>query len=88
MTKKEPQRTCMGCHKKKDKKDMLRIVKNKNDGEIHIDSTGKMEGRGAYVCQNVICLENLRRSKKLNKVFDMDVSEEVFDKIRGVILGR
>ena len=42
--KKLPQRTCIGCNTKKDKKDLIRIVKNKN-GEINIDSTVKMEGR-------------------------------------------
>ena len=41
--KKQPQRTCMGCNEKKDKKDLIRIVKNK-DNEISIDRTGKKEG--------------------------------------------
>ena len=47
--KRLPQRTCLGCNEKKDKKDLIRIVKNKN-GEIYIDITGKMEGRGTYFC--------------------------------------
>ena len=52
--KKQPQRTCMGCNEKKDKKDLIRIVKNKNN-EISIDRTGKMEGRGAYICDDIKC---------------------------------
>ena len=46
--KRNPQRTCMGCNEKKDKKDLIRIVKNKSN-EINVDKTGKMEGRGAYI---------------------------------------
>ena len=56
--KKQPQRTCMGCNQKKDKKDLIRIVKNK-DNEISIDRTGKKEGRGAYICDDVNCLEKV-----------------------------
>ena len=47
-----PQRTCMGCNSKKDKKDLIRIVKN-NKNEISIDKTGKQDGRGAYICNNI-----------------------------------
>ena len=69
----KPQRTCMGCNTKKDKQDLIRIVKNK-ENEISIDKTGKKEGRGAYICDNIECLEreiyeNLRGvilSKKKN----------------------
>ena len=50
--KRLPQRTCMGCNTKKDKKDLIRIVKNK-DGEISIDKNEKKEGRGAYICNNI-----------------------------------
>jgi len=50
--KRNPQRTCMGCNQKKDKKDLIRIVKNK-ESEIKIDRTGKQEGRGAYICDNM-----------------------------------
>lgn len=82
----QPQRTCMGCNKKKDKKDFIRIVKNK-DNEINIDRTGKMEGRGAYICDDINCLERVIKSKRLEKVFDMKISEEIYENLRGVILG-
>ena len=62
--KKIPQRTCMGCNEKKDKKDLIRIVKNKAN-EILVDKTGKLNGRGAYICNNVECLEKLKKSKRL-----------------------
>ena len=68
--KKQPQRTCMGCNQKKDKKELIRIVKNKNN-EISIDRTGKKEGRGAYICDDVNCLDKLIKSKRLERVFEM-----------------
>ena len=85
--RKQPQRTCMGCNSKKDKKDFIRIVKNK-ENEINIDRTGKMEGRGAYICDNIECLERLIKSKRLEKIFDMKISEEIYKSLRGVILDK
>ena len=85
--KKQPERTCMGCNEKKSKKEFIRIVKNK-DNEINIDRTGKMPGRGAYICDNIQCLENLIKTKRLEKVFDIKISNEIYEKLRGVILDK
>ena len=85
MVRKIPQRTCLGCNSKKDKKELIRVVKNKS-GEINIDKTGKMEGRGAYICNSIECLNEAIKRKRLNKTFEMDISEEIIEKLRGVIL--
>lgn len=85
--KKLPQRTCMGCNEKKDKKDLIRIVKNKN-GEISIDKTGKQEGRGAYICDKAECLDKVIKSKRLEKVLETKISSEIYEDLRGVILGK
>ena len=85
--KKIPQRTCMGCNEKKDKQALIRIVKNK-DNEINIDRTGKMAGRGAYICNNIDCLEKVIKSKRLEKVLDINISDEIYESLRGVILGK
>ena len=85
--KKPVVRICMGCNEKKDKKELVRIVKNKQN-EINIDKTGKMEGRGAYICEKIECLEKLEKSKRLEKVFEMKISEEIYKNLRGVILGK
>ena len=53
-----PQRMCISCREKKDKKKLMRIVCNKN-GEINVDINGKLEGRGAYICKDINCLEHL-----------------------------
>lgn len=83
--KRQPQRTCMGCNEKKDKKDLIRIVKNKN-GEISIDRTGKQEGRGAYLCDNIDCLEKAIKTKRIERVFEQKISDEIYEKLRGVML--
>lgn len=85
--KKVPQRTCMGCNQKKDKNQLIRIVKNK-ENEISIDRTGKKEGRGAYICDDEKCLGRLMKSKRLEKVFEMEITQEIYESLRGVILDR
>ena len=85
--KSQPVRTCMGCNEKKEKKKLIRIVKNKNN-EINLDRTGKLEGRGAYICDNIECLERIKKSKRLEKIFDMKISDEIYENLRGVILDK
>ena len=75
----------MGCNSQKDKKDLIRIVKNK-ENEISIDRTGKKEGRGAYICDDIQCLEKVIKSKRLEKILDSKISEEIYENLRGVIL--
>ncbi len=74
----------MGCNTKKDKKDLIRIVKNK-ENEICIDITGKQEGRGAYICKNKQCLEKVIKSKRLENILNTKISEEIYENLRGVI---
>ena len=85
--KRQPVRTCMGCNEKKEKKQLIRIVKNKMN-EINLDRTGKMEGRGAYICDNIVCLEKIIKTKRLEKIFDMKISDEIYENLRGVILDK
>ncbi len=82
-----PQRTCIGCKAKKDKKDLIRIVKDK-EGNIFIDRTGKANGRGAYICDDINCLEQAIKSKSLQRSFEMNITEEVYNKLRGVIIDK
>lgn len=85
--KKIPLRTCMGCNEKKPKKELIRIVKNK-DGIISIDRTGKQEGRGAYICDNVACLDKVVKSKRLEKVLESKISEDIYNNLRGVVIDK
>ena len=81
-----PQRTCMGCNEKKDKKDLIRIVKT-DKNEINIDKTGKQEGRGAYICNNEQCLEKVIKTKRLEKSLDIKISEETYNNLKKIING-
>ena len=78
--KKIPLRKCNGCGEQKDKRELVRIVKNA-DGEINLDLTGKMAGRGAYICPNAECLKMARKSKRIDKAFETAVPDEVYEKI-------
>ncbi len=79
-----PQRTCIGCNEKKDKNQFIRIVKD-NQNNIGIDKTGKANGRGAYICDNIDCLEKAIKSKKIEKSFKMSIDNEVYEKLREMI---
>lgn len=71
----------------KNKKDLIRIVKNK-EGIISVDRTGKANGRGAYICDNIECLEKAIKTKKLERLFETKISEEIYDELRGVIVDK
>ncbi|MBQ6991943.1 MAG: YlxR family protein [Clostridia bacterium] len=83
--KNKPQRMCMGCNSKKDKQDLIRIVMNK-DGEITIDKTGKLSGRGAYICDSLECLEKVIKTKRLERTFEIKIDNEIYENLRGVII--
>ncbi|WZL74886.1 YlxR family protein [Clostridiaceae bacterium 35-E11] len=78
--KKVPLRQCIGCLTSKPKKELIRVVKNKN-GEIKIDFTGKAAGRGAYICNDLECLKKMHKKKALNKAFQQEINEEIYDKL-------
>lgn len=82
-----PQRTCIGCNSKKNKSELIRIVKNK-EGNISIDKTGKATGRGAYICDNIECLEKAIKSKKIEKAFEMKINNEIYESLRGVMIDK
>lgn len=87
INKKKPARTCIVCNEQKEKRELLRIVKSK-DGLIEVDLTGKKNGRGAYICRKEECLEKLIKTKKLEKVFETEISSELYENIRGVIIDK
>ena len=76
-TKKKPLRMCTGCGEMKLKTELIRVVKSK-EGEISLDTTGKKAGRGAYVCPSHECFEKMRKSRRLEKAFSMQIPDEIF----------
>lgn len=78
--KKIPMRMCTGCREMKPKKELIRIVKTPT-GEIKLDLTGRLNGRGAYICSSMECFAKARKSGVLSKAFSAAVSEEIYDQI-------
>lgn len=78
---KQPSRTCIVCRQVKNKNELIRIVKTP-EGEFHIDFTGRLNGRGAYICDNPECLEKLIKSKALNRTFKCEVSSDVYLRLK------
>jgi len=76
--KKIPMRMCLGCQEMKPKRELIRVVKNK-ENEISIDFTGKKPGRGAYICRNLACFEKARKGKRLERAFEAPISEEIYE---------
>ena len=78
--RKIPQRQCVGCREMKDKKALIRVVRSP-EGTISLDFKGKMPGRGAYVCPDAQCLKKARKSRALERAFDMAIPTEVYDQL-------
>lgn len=77
MPKKIPMRMCVGCGEMKPKQTLIRVVKTP-EGEIKIDLKGKMNGRGAYVCHSAECLKKAHKSKRLERTFKTEISDEIY----------
>lgn len=84
--KKIPQRSCVICRQKKNKNELIRIVKNK-ENEISIDRTGKKEGRGAYICDSEECLTKAMKTKALERVLENKIDEKFYEELRKNITG-
>ncbi len=78
--KKVPLRKCTGCGEMKPKKELVRVVKTP-EGEISLDPTGKMNGRGAYLCKNPQCLRKAQKSKRIEKALSCTVPDEIYNKL-------
>ena len=87
MPKKIVNRTCIGCNTVKDKRELIRIVKDK-EGNISIDRTGKANGRGAYLCDNIECFEKMIKAKRLERAFEMKIEDEIYEKLRCVLIDK
>ena len=75
--RKIPLRKCTGCQEMKDKRELIRIVRN-DAGEFSLDRTGKKPGRGAYICPNPECLAKAQKSKGLERSFKAPIPAEVY----------
>ena len=75
-----PQRTCVACRRVKNKRELVRLVRT-DGGDIEIDSTGKKEGRGAYICPDRVCWEKALKGKQLELTLRSNISRENREKL-------
>lgn len=78
--RKTPLRKCTGCQEMKDKRELIRIVKEE-ENKFSLDETGKKSGRGAYICPNQECLTKAQKSKGLERSFKMAVPKDVYEEL-------
>ncbi len=80
MQKKIPMRQCMGCRERKSKRELIRVVRC-TDAEVRLDFSGKMNGRGAYICPDAECLKKVRKSRGLERSLEVAIPETVYDRL-------
>ena len=79
-TKKQPTRKCTGCGEHFPKNTLLRILRTP-DGSIVLDTTGKLSGRGAYICNSASCLKKAKKAMRLERSLDCSIPEEIYIKL-------
>ncbi len=79
--KKIPMRKCIGCSIQKPKKELIRVVKNK-DGEVSVDFTGKANGRGAYICKDRKCFDLAIKKNAFNRALESKIDDSVFEALK------
>lgn len=81
MKNKIPMRQCAGCREMKSKKEMMRVLRT-TEGSIILDTTGKKNGRGAYLCYDPGCLERAIKTRALERSLKVSISQEVYEDLK------
>lgn len=77
-------RMCVACREMKDKSNLIKVIKNKNN-VIEIDAKQNKEGRGAYLCKSIDCYNSCVKKKSFNRAFKCNVDESLYTKLRECI---
>lgn len=77
---------CLGCQEMKPKKELIRIVHDK-EGSTSVDFTGKKAGRGAYICRSAECFEKAKKGRRLEKAFETRIDDAVYDTLKDQLEG-
>ncbi len=80
-SRKKPQRMCVACREKKDKFDLVRIVKTP-ESEVLIETKKRVNGRGAYLCNKIECIEKAKKTNALGNALDIKVPEEIYEDLK------
>ncbi len=82
--KKVPLRMCVVTRNREDKRNLLRIVKDK-ENNVFVDVTGKQNGKGAYITKSKEVLEMAKKNKALDRALECEVPESVYEEIEKYI---
>ncbi|AEJ39884.1 hypothetical protein TPY_1703 [Sulfobacillus acidophilus TPY] len=74
--KKVPLRTCVACHTTRPKKELMRVVRQP-DGQLLIDTKGKVSGRGAYLCPSRQCITGALKTHRIERALEVPLPEEL-----------
>lgn len=78
--KKVPMRSCVVTKEKCAKQDLIRVVRTP-DGNVVVDLTGKLNGRGAYLKKDLAVFEKAKKTKILNKILEVNIPENLYDEL-------
>lgn len=78
--KKIPERMCVITREKYPKKELIRVVKNK-EGEVFVDTTGKANGRGAYLKKDIEVIEKARKTKGLDRILEISIPDTIYEEL-------
>lgn len=73
-------RRCNGCNEQKPKNELIRVVKSP-EGVISLDLKGKASGRGAYICNDLTCLQKARKSRRIDRTFEITIPDDVYNNL-------
>lgn len=82
--RKTPQRKCVVTNETMDKDDLIRVVRNK-EGEVFVDPTGKLNGRGAYLMRRLDVIEKAEKNETLNRHLKTKVDEAIYTELKELV---
>ncbi len=69
-------RLCLGCGQQRQKRELMRVVRTP-DGGVQVDQTGKLSGRGAYICPDPECLRLAVKNQRLSRALEIELPSEI-----------
>ena len=72
---------CISCREMKEKKSLIRVVKTP-EGEIKVDTTGKVNGRGSYLCKDINCINQAIKKKQISRALEMNIPADVYEELK------
>ena len=75
-TRKPPMRLCLGCGQQRQKRELVRVVRTPA-GEVRVDPTGKLSGRGAYICPDPECLRLAIKNQRLSRALEAELPPDI-----------